>query len=95
MYAFDPHINEYLAAANAIHEQTPSPVPTSDQLAAFEKFTIGCGVTFRLKGWSDASCQTGRVADMHDGRLTLLVETVDDIVEVDPRPWPIGNVLPF
>ena len=25
MYAFDPHINEYLAAAEAIHEQTPPP----------------------------------------------------------------------
>jgi hypothetical protein len=25
----------------------------------------------------------------------LLVETASDIVEVDPRPWPVGNVLPF
>jgi hypothetical protein len=33
------------------------------------------------------------VTDHHDGKL--LIETTDDIVEVDPRPWPIGNVLPF
>jgi type III restriction enzyme len=29
----------------------------------------------------------------HYGKL--LVETATDIVEVDPRPWPIGNLLPF
>jgi hypothetical protein len=56
-------------------------------------FAIGDHISFRLKGWSDSSYDDGRITDHHNGKL--LVETATDIVEVDPRPWPVGNVLPF
>ena len=88
----DPHLPEYLAAAGGLHKQTPSP---TDRRFAFERFVIGDELTFRLAGWSESSSDSGRVCDMHEERLTLLIETSTDIVELDPRPWPVGNVLPF
>jgi hypothetical protein len=88
----DPHLPEYLAAAGNLHEQTPTP---SERRTAFENYSVGDEITFRLAGWSNSSSDSGRVCDMHEERLTLLVETSTDVVELDPRPWPVGNVLPF
>ena len=82
----DAHHAEYAAAVAGIQETYGSPRHA-------DAFAIGDHVSFRLHGWSDSSYDDGRVTDHHAGKL--LVETVDDIVEVDPRPWPIGNVLPF
>jgi hypothetical protein len=56
-------------------------------------YARGDYVTFRLTGWSESSSQSGRVLDHHQGKL--LVETDASIEEVDPRPWPLGNLLPF
>jgi hypothetical protein len=87
MLTSDPHNNEYLAAIQGLHEQTPSPV------SALDAFAVGDHVSFRLADWSPASFDDGGVIGHHAGKL--LVETASDIVEVDPRPWPEGNVLPF
>lgn len=81
----DAHHSEYLGAVAAMQET----YGTNTQ----DTFAIGDHVSFRLHGWSDSSYDDGRVTDHHNG--LLLVETADDIVEVDPRPWPVGNVLPF
>ena len=86
-----PHENEYLAAINGLPEQTISPRP-----ARIEGHAIGDWVSFRLRSWGDTGCMSGRVADLNESRGTLLVETEDDIVEVDARE--VGNggeVLPF
>lgn len=85
----DPHLPEYLAAAGGLSDQTTSPAKSLDG------FAIGDQIAFRLSGWSETSSATGRICDVHERRNTLLVETEDDIVEVDPRPWPKGHVLPF
>jgi hypothetical protein len=82
----DAHHAEYIAAACGLHEQTPT-------RRAIDCYAIGDHISFRLYGWSQSSYDDGRVTDHHNGKL--LVETATDIVEVDPRPWPIGNVLPF
>jgi hypothetical protein len=82
----DPHENEYAAAVAAMPEHTISP-------SLADRFPIGSGVTYRLYGWSQSSYDDGQVIGHHDGKV--LLETVDDVVEVDPRPWPLGNVLPF
>ena len=81
----DAHNAEYLAAVAGMQET----YGTDTQ----NEFAIGDHVSFRLKGWSDSSYDDGRVCSHHNGKL--LVETAIDIVEVDPRPWPVGNVLPF
>lgn len=83
------HDREYLAAISGMPEHTISPRRSLDG------FAIGDSIAFRLTGWSESSCATGRICDVHERRNTLLVETDNDIVEVDPRPWPVGNVLPF
>jgi hypothetical protein len=82
----DAHHAEYAAAVAGMQETYGSPRHA-------DTFALGDHISFRLKGWSDSSYDDGRVTDHHHGML--LVETADDIVEVDPRPWPIGNVLPF
>jgi len=82
----DAHHAEYAAAVAGIQETYGSPRHA-------DAFPIGGHVSFRLHGWSDSSYDDGRVTDHHHGKL--LVETATDIVEVDPRPWPVGNVLPF
>jgi hypothetical protein len=82
----DPHENEYRAAVAAMPEHTVGP-------SVCEAFAIGTGVTFRLAGWPQSSFDDGDVIGHHNGKL--LVETASDIVEVDPRPWPVGNVLPW
>lgn len=82
----DAHQNEYLAAACGLHEQTPC-------RRAIDCHPVNGHVAYRLKGWSDSSYDDGRIIGRHDGKL--LVETASDIVEVDPREWPIGNVLPW
>ena len=84
----DAHHNEYLAAACWLHEQTPT-------RRALDCHAIGDHISFRLTGWSPASSDDGRIVDVCEQRNRLFVETVEDIVEVDPRPWPLGNVLPF
>jgi hypothetical protein len=82
----DAHNAEYIAAACGLHEQTPS-------RRAIDCYAIGDYISFRLTGWSGSSYDDGRVTGHHNG--LLLIETADDVVEVDPRPWPIGHVLPF
>jgi len=77
----DAHRNEYLAAVAGMAEIYGTNI------------AIGDHVWFRLSGWSPASSESGRVLDNHRDRL--LVETETDVVEVDPRPWPLGNLLPF
>ena len=82
----DSHAAEYAGAIAGMTETYGSPRHA-------DTFAIGDYVTFRLNGWSPRSYDDGRVTDHHNGRL--IVETAGDIVEVDPRPWPEGNVLPF
>jgi hypothetical protein len=82
----DAHHAEYAAAVAGMQE-------TYGSARHADTFAVGDHISFRLKGWSASSYDDGRVTDHHHGRL--LVETADDIVEVDPRPWPLGNVLPF
>ena len=81
----DAHHAEYLAAVAGM--QLTYGTDTQNE------FAIGDHISFRLKGWSDSSYDDGRVCSHHNGKL--IVETAIDIVEVDPRPWPVGNVLPF
>jgi hypothetical protein len=85
MTNMDAHHSEYLGAVAAMQET----YGTDTQ----NEFAVGDHISFRLKGWSDSSYDDGRVCSHHNGKL--LVETAIDIVEVDPRPWPVGNVLPF
>ena len=88
----DAHHNEYLAAIAGLSEQTPSPRAR----AAVNGHAIGDWISFRLRSWKGHGFQSGRVADVNEARGTLLVETDDDIVEVDARE--VGNggeVLPF
>jgi hypothetical protein len=82
----DAHHAEYIAAACGLHEQTPA-------RRAIDCHAVGDHISFRLHGWSDSSYDDGRVTGHYHGKL--LIETAGDIVEVDPRPWPLGNVLPF
>lgn len=84
MHANDAHSREYAAAVAGMSETYGFNA---------DAFPIGSHVTFRLNGWSPASSDDGQIISHHNGKL--LVETVEDIVEVDPRPWPLGNVLPF
>jgi len=82
----DAHHAEYAGAVAGMQD-------TYGSLRHGDTFAVADHVSFRLHGWSDSSYDDGRVTDHHHGML--LVETAGDIVEVDPRPWPIGNVLPF
>jgi hypothetical protein len=84
----DPHLPEYLAAVGGLHEQTPS-------RRALDGHAVGDHISFRLQGWPNNSYDDGRVVDFSEERNRLFVETVADVVEVDPRPWPVGEVLPF
>lgn len=84
----DPHLPEYLAAAGGLHEQTPS-------RRALDGHAVGDHISFRLKGWPANSYDDGRIVDFSESRNRLFVETVADVIEVDPRPWPEGEVLPF
>ena len=77
----DAHQPEYLAAVAGMADIYGT------------HFARGDSVTFRLKGWSETTSESGRVIDHHNGKL--LVETDSDIVEVDPQQWPVGNLLPF
>ena len=85
MQTHDAHHAEYAGAIAGMQETYGS--------RAADQFAIGDHVSFRLKGWPDSSYEGGRVTDHHNGKL--LVETDNEIVEVDPRPWPVGNLLPF
>lgn len=80
------HENEYAGAIAGMTE-------TYGTRRAANTFAVGDHLTFRLTGWSPRSYDDGRVISHHHGRL--IVETSSDIVEVDPRPWPEGNVLLF
>ena len=82
----DSHAAEYAGAIAGMTETYGSPRHA-------DTFAIGDYVTFRLYGWSPKSYDDGRVTNHHNGML--IVETAGDIVEVDPRPWPKGNILPF
>lgn len=81
----DPHAAEYAAAVAGMSETYGSRVA--------DEYAVGDRVSYRLAGWSPSSSDSGRVVSHHRGRL--LVETAADIVELDPRPWPEGNLLPF
>jgi hypothetical protein len=80
------HENEYAGAIAGMTE-------TYGSRRAADTFAVGDYVSFRLNGWSPRSYEDGRVTDHHNGKL--LVETASDIVELDPRQWPEGNILPF
>jgi hypothetical protein len=80
------HENEYAGAIAGMTE-------TYGSRRAADTFAVGDYVSFRLKDWSPRSYEDGRVTDHHDGKI--LVETASDIVELDPRQWPEGNILPF
>ena len=82
----DSHAAEYAGAIAGMTE-------TYGISRAVDTFAIGDHINFRLNNWSPNSYDDGRVIDHHNGRL--IVETSSDIFEVDPRPWPEGNVLPF
>ena len=89
--ACDPHHNEYLAAIDGIGDQTPRPRRTE-----LNGYAIGDQISFRLRVWKGNVFQSGRIADVNETRGTLLVETSDDIVEVDAREIRDGGeVLPF
>ena len=77
----DAHEREYAAAAAAMVETYG------------DRFAVGDHLAFRLDGWSERSYDDGRVIGHHAGKL--IVESATDVNEVDPRPWPIGHVLPF
>jgi hypothetical protein len=77
----DAHNPEYLAAAAAMVETYG------------DRYAVGDHLAFRLDGWGENTFDDGKVIAHHNG--LLLVETVSDIHEVDPRPWPLGHVLPF
>lgn len=88
-----PNENEYLAAIAGLPDQTPSPRRERREIHGH---AIGDWVSFRLRAWSDQGFASGRVADVNESRGTLLVETADDIVEVDARETTHGGeVLPF
>ena len=82
----DSHASEYAGAIAGMTE-------TYGSRRAADTFAVGDYLTFRLSTWSPKSYDDGRVINHHHGRL--IVETSGDIVEVDPRPWPEGNLLPF
>jgi hypothetical protein len=82
----DSHAAEYAGAIAGMTE-------TYGSRRAADTFAIGDHVNFRLANWSPRSYEDGRVISHNHGKL--IVETAGDIVEVDPRPWPEGNVLPF
>ena len=89
----DAHHAEYLAAAGSLHEQTVTPRAARD---AVNGHAIGDWISFRLRSWHGHGFQSGRIADVNEERGTLLVETDDDIVEVDAREiGQGGEVLPF
>lgn len=88
MHTNDAHHAEYLAAVAAMPEHTISP------RRCLDGHGIGDHITFRLQGWGPSSYDDGRIVDINENLNVLLVETAADIVEVDPRPWPVGNVLP-
>jgi len=50
-------------------------------------------VCYRLAGWGDSTYDDGIVVGF-DGDI-LVVESDGETVFLDPRPWPVGNVLPF
>jgi len=80
------HENEYAGAIAGMTE-------TYGTRLAADTFAVGDYLTFRLSTWSPRSYEDGRVISHNHGKL--MVETAGDIVEVDPRPWPEGNILPF
>ena len=84
-----PGDNEYLAAITGISDQTISP-------RSLNGYAIGDQISFRLNVWKGNAFDAGRIADINEARGTLLVETADDIVEIDAREvGKGGEVLPF
>jgi hypothetical protein len=82
----DSHAAEYAGAIIGMTE-------TYGSRRAADTFAIGDHVNFRLANWSPRSYEDGRVISHNHGKL--IVETAGDLFEVDPRPWPEGNLLPF
>jgi hypothetical protein len=80
------HENEYAGAIAGMTE-------TYGTRRAADTIAVGDHVNFRLSNWSAHSYEDGRVISHNNGKL--IVETAGDIIEVDPRPWPEGNLLPF
>jgi hypothetical protein len=80
----DAHESLYLAAVAGMADTYGQP-----------HYTIGAGVTFRLEGWSPTSYADGTVRN-HTADGMLVVEHDDlGVLQIDPRPWPTGNMLPF
>ncbi len=54
---------------------------------------VGQRVAFRLAGWGDSSSDSGEIVAVVDG--SVVVDDGSELIVVDARPWPIGNLLPF
>ena len=89
----DAHDREYAAAAAGMSEiygtQEPCSLPS-----------IGDRIAWRTKAMSDRDCESGRVVLVVEGegrRTEIVVEAENgqSLRVIDPRPWPIGNLLPF
>lgn len=80
----DPHLPEYLAAASALHEQTPGPLPefAADQIV----HGLTCGKTW-----------TGRILNVDGRRLHIEVDggwlAVDaaDVTQIEQEPHAVGD----
>ena len=89
-----PHDREYAAAAAGMAETYGRPVETCTLPS------VGDRIAYRTKDMSDASSEAGRVVRVvaeAGQRATLVVEAENGqaLRVIDPRPWPIGHMLPF
>lgn len=60
-----------------------------------DEHAVGDYITFRLAGWSESSFANGRIVGVCEWTDRILVIHDGQEMEIDPRPWPAGNVLPF
>jgi hypothetical protein len=87
----DAHEREYAAAAAGMAE-------TYGRACALP--SVGDRIAYRTKGMSEMSSEAGRVVRVvaeAGQRPSLVVESEDShtLRVIDPRPWPVGHLLPF
>ena len=78
----DAHEREYLGAVAAMGEY--------GKPRSVDDHAIGDSVTYRLSGWSDRSCENGRVVGHAGNVLLVRAESDGEICRVLPN-----EVLPF